>query len=66
MDIITTLPAQETISQNNCQMRFLDKLALKQVVDNKLMINDINFSTLDSPSTSNDDKVDNGVSKSTV
>ena len=41
MDIIITLSAQEIIRQNKCQMRFLDKLLLKQKFDKKLMINAI-------------------------
>ena len=47
-------------------MRFLETLVLKQDVDKKLMINEINFSMFDSPYTSNNDKVDNGVSRSSV
>ena len=66
MDIIITLPTQEIIRQNKCQMRFLDKLVSKQESDQKLMINVINCSMLESPSTSGYDEMDNGVSKSTV
>ena len=50
MDIIITSSAQETIRQNKCQMRLQYKLVLKQDFDNKLMINVITFSMLDSPS----------------
>ena len=39
MDISITLSTQETIRQNKCQMRFIDKLVLKQESDKKLMIN---------------------------
>ena len=47
-------------------MRFLEKLVLKQDVDNKLMINDITCSMLEYPSTSDDDDMENGVFKPTV
>ena len=66
MDIITTFPTQEIISQNKCQMRFLDKLLLKQYFDKKLIINLINCSMLWSPYTSDYYQVENVVSKSTV
>ena len=66
MDIITTFPTQEIISQNKCQMRFLDKLVLKQDIDKKLWINGITCSMLESPSTYENDDMGNGVSKSTV
>ena len=38
-------------------MRFLDRLVLKQFVDKKLMINDINCSMFESPSTSDYDEM---------
>ena len=66
MDIITNFSTQKIIRQNKCQMRFLDKLVLKKDVDKRLMINVINCSMLESPSTSGYDEMDNGVSKSTV
>ena len=47
-------------------MRFLDKLALKQYVDNKLMTNAINFSILDHPYNFDYNEMENGVSKSKV
>ena len=46
-------------------MRFLDKLVLKQDFDKKLIINKIDYSILESPSTSDYDDTENGVSKST-
>ena len=52
MDTITTFSTQKIIRHNKCKMRFLDKLAPKQDFDQKLMINTIYFSILDSPSTS--------------
>ena len=52
--------------QNKCQMRFLDNLLLKQDVDKKLMINAITCSVLQSPYTSGDDDMENGVYKSTL
>ena len=66
MNIITSLSTQEIIRQNKCQMMFLDKLLLKQDVDNKLTINSITFSMLEYPSTSDDDDMDNGVYKWTI
>ena len=67
MDIITTSSTQEIIRQNKCQIRFLDKLLLKQDVDKKFMINKITCSMFESPSTSDDDDdMDNGVSKTTL
>ena len=66
MDIIITSSTQEIIRHNKCQMRFLDKLVLKHHFDKKLMINEITCSILDSPSTSDYDDMENGVSKSTV
>ena len=63
MDIITTSSTQEIIRQNKCQMRFVDKLLLKQDVDHKLMINVIPCSMLESPFTSYYDEMYNGVSK---
>ena len=47
-------------------MRFLDKKVLKQKFDHKLMINEINFSMLESTSTSDYEEMDNDVSKSKV
>ena len=44
-------------------MRFLDKLVLKQNFDKKLMINEITFSMLESPYTSDYDDMKNDVSK---
>ena len=66
MDIIITLSAQEIIRQNKCQMRFIEKLVLKQYFDNKLMLNVITCSMLEYPSYSDCDDMGNGVSKSTV
>ena len=66
MDIIITSSTQEVIRHNKCQMRFLDKLVLKQNIDHKLMINFINCSILESPYTYDYDDMKNGVSKSTV
>ena len=63
MDMITTSSTQEIIRQNKCQMKFLDKLVLKQYNDKKLMINAIICSMLEYPSTSDYDQTDNGVSK---
>ena len=62
MDIITNFSTQEIIRHNNCQMRFLDNLVLKQDVDKKLMINPITFSMLDYSSSSDDDDTENSVS----
>ena len=47
-------------------MRFLDKLVSKQTFDQKLNINSITCSMLESPSTSDDDDMENSSSKSTV
>ena len=47
-------------------MMSVDKLLLKQNFNHKLMINVITCSMLESPSTSDYDDMDNGVSKSTV
>ena len=47
-------------------MRFLEKLVLKQRGDHKLMINGINWSMLESSSTSDYYYMDNGVYKSPV
>ena len=67
MDIITTSSTQEIIIQNKCQIGFLDKLVLKKCVDDKLMINAINCSMLESPSTSdNDYEMGNSVYKPEV
>ena len=44
-------------------MMVLDKLVLKQDADKKLMINAIIGSILESLSTSDDEKINNGVSK---
>ena len=66
IDIIINSSAQEIIRQNNCQMRFLDQSVLKQNFDKKSMINSINCLILESPSTSDYDDMENGVSKSTV
>ena len=46
-------------------MMLLDKLVLKQDVDNKLILNVITSSILESPSTSDYGEMDNGVLKST-
>ena len=62
MDIIIILSTQKIIRQNKSQMRFLDKLSLKQEFDKKLMINVITCSMLDSSSTFDCDDTDNGVS----
>ena len=55
MDIIITSPLEEIISQNKCQMRFRDNLVLKQNIDQKLMIDVINWSMLESQYTSDYD-----------
>ena len=44
-------------------MRFLEKKLSKQNVDGKMTITAINWSTLKSPSTSDDDDINTGVSK---
>ena len=44
-------------------MMFLDQLLLKQDADKKLMINAIIGSILESLSTSDNEKINNGVSK---
>ena len=64
MNIMISSSTQEKIRQNECQMRFLDKLVLKQDLDKKLMINEINCLMLESVSTYYYDDMDNGVSKS--
>ena len=66
MDIIITSSTQEVIRQNKSQMRFLDKLVLKQNFDLQLIINMITCSMLQYPSTSDYDDMENGVSKSTL
>ena len=66
MDIILNFLTQEIRIQNNCQMRFLEKLVPKQKFDQKSMINMITCSMLESPPTSDYDEMENGVSKSTV
>ena len=66
MDIITIFFTPEIIRQNKCQMRFLEKLVLKQDVDKKLIINAITCSMLEYPSTSDYYEMENCVSKSTV
>ena len=43
INIIITSPTQEIIRENKCQMRFLDKLLLKQNFNHKLMINVITW-----------------------
>ena len=42
MGKITPSSTQEIISQNKCQMRFLDKLVLEKDFDEKLITNVIN------------------------
>ena len=42
------------------------QVSIEKKIDHKLMINNITFSMLDYPSTYDYDKIDNGVSKSTV
>ena len=66
MYIITTSFTQEITSRNKCQMRFLDTLLLKQDVDKKSVIIMITCSMLEYPSTSDDDEMNNGISKSTI
>ena len=61
MDIFTTFPTKEIIRKNNCKMRFLYKLVLKQDVDKKLNTKKINCSILGSPYTFDDDEMENGV-----
>ena len=63
MDIVTTLCTQKIIINNKCQMRFLDNFVWKQNVDNKLMITELTCSMLESPSTSDDDDMNTGLSK---
>ena len=50
---------------NERKMRYLDKLVLKSMLVQK-MINTITYLMLKCPSTSDDDLMNNGVSKSTV
>ena len=52
--------------QNKCQMRFLDKLVLKQNVDHKLMINMITCSMLEFSSTYDYNEMENDVFVSTL
>ena len=66
MDIIITSSTQEIISQNKCQVRFLDKLVLKQNFYQKLMTSLITCSILEFPSTYYCDDIYGGVSRSTV
>ena len=66
MDKIIEFSTQEIIKHNKCQMRSLDKIVLTQKNHRKLMINVMTCSMLESPSTSDNDEKDNGVSKSTV
>ena len=66
INIITTQSKQEIIRQNKNQIRFLDKLVLEKKIDQKLMMTAITCSMLESPSTSNYDEMDNGISKSIV
>ena len=66
MDTITTFSMQEIIRQNKCQMSILDNFALKQDVDKILQMNTNKFSMMESPSTSDDDEMDNTVSKPTI
>ena len=61
MDIIIIFSTQTIIRHNKCQMRFLDKVLLKQDFDKKIMINTITCSMLESPSTSDYYDTDNGV-----
>ena len=63
MYITTTLFTQEIIIQNTHQMRFLDKLVLKQKFDQKLTINAINCSMLKSPPIYDNDDIDNVATK---
>ena len=66
MDIFIHFPTQEITRQNKCQTIFLDKLVLKPKFGNKLMINDYFLNVgVSHPSTSDIDKIYNGVSKST-
>ena len=46
-------------------MRFLDNFLFKQIFDKRMMITEITCSMLESPSTSNDDDMRTGASKST-
>ena len=66
MDIITTSSTQEILRHNKYLMRYFYKLLLKQEVDKKSMIDIINCSMLESLSTSDDNEMENGVSKSTA
>ena len=66
MDIIITSSTQEIIRQNEGQTRSIDKLVLKQNLDNKLMISEITWSMLEYPSTSDYDDMVDVVSKSTL
>ena len=56
----------EIIRQNKWQMSFLYKVVSKQDVDYEVIINVITFLLLEYTSISDYDKMDNGVSKSTV
>ena len=52
MNKINPSSTKEIIRHNKCQMRFLDKLVLKKVIDKKMIINVITCSMLESPSSS--------------
>ena len=65
MDIITTSYLEEVITQNKCQIRFLDKFLLKQNVDLKLIITAMTCSMLESSSTYDYDEINTDVSRST-
>ena len=63
MDIIITFSTQEITRQNKFQMSLIDKLLLKQIFDQKIMINVNTCSIFESPSTSEYDEMDNIVYK---
>ena len=65
-EIIITFSTQEIIRHKKFQVRFLDKLVLKQKFDHKLMINAMNSSMMESTTTYDYDYIDNGVHKSTL
>ena len=66
IDVINLFSSQDIVRQNKCQMKFLDKLVLKTYYAKKWMINVINCSMLESPSNSDNDEIENEVSKSPV
>ena len=66
IDLMITSSTQEMIMHNKCQTRFLENSVLKRKFDKNLIINAITWSMLESLLNSDDDDMDNGVSKSTI